>query len=597
MSETQTATYPTTTEVSSSPDGHVDEAVGADASTQPAALTVEAVLWLAVVAFGALLRFGALGRWPLSGNEALVALSAVGKAATVTEPPPTIIGPLAFNMVALGSWLFSATDVAVRLFPALIGILLLVLLWFARRLIGRGPALGAALFIAVSPSLSFFAGRVDDTMISAFCALWLVIAVAYYAQRPSTARAWHIALALGVGLTSGAGVWSVLVAGAVYLLFIWRERHDDEKSAAWDIVLEMRDRLRTDGLRFGIGVLAVVLFASTAVFTNPSGLAQAFSQPARWVALITGQGSGLAVPFSLVLLLYELPILIWAAFGASIWLDDHPHWTRFLLVWAGITLVPATLTNSGWTGGIAHTVLPLTLLAGVGVARTAGALARNVELEYEGLYGGLALLGLAFVWLNLLAYSLGGETLRLWLAAGALVLVGALFVLMAVWVNLATALRTAGAVLFIVLLFVSIRSAWQLNYTNAANPREPLVVAPTDPDVRYMSDFLRPVSENRINTPDLLPIAVQQNLGPAPLWYLRDFRHVSRIAGSSPDQPEAVLLSPADAPPAGWTGQRIRLGERWEWPGLSGQALVRWLLYRNAPNTTPVDAVLYLRVP
>lgn len=598
MSETKTATYPTTTDASTSPDGAVDEAVAVEKSTQPAALTLEGVLWFAVVAVGVLLRVGALGRWPLSGNEARIALSAVGKAATVTEPPPIVIGPLAFNLVALGSWLFGATDVSVRVFPALVGIMLILLPWFARRLIGRGPALGAAMFIAVSPALSFFAGHTDDTIFSAFCALWFVIAVAHYAERPSRMRALHVALALGVGLTSGAGFWSVLVAGGLYLLFLIRERDDSDESAAWDAVLEARERLRVEGMRLGGLVLASVLFVSTAAFTNPSGLAQALSQSARWIGVLVGQGTELAVPFSLVLLLYELPILIWAALGASIWLDDHPHWTRFLLLWAGVTLVPATLTNSGWAGGIAHVALPLTVLAGVGVARTAGELVRNFELEFEGLYGGLALLGVAFVWLNLLAYSLGGETLRLWLAAGGFVLIGALFVLMAVWVNLASALRTAGAVLLVALVFISFRSAWQLNYDNAANPREPLVVAPTDPDVRYMSDFLRPVSENRINQPDLLPVAVQQNLGPVPLWYLRDFRQVSRTAGSSPEQPVAVLLSPSEPPPTGWTGQQIRLGERWDWPGLSGQSLVRWLIYRKASNTTtPIDAILYLRVP
>lgn len=593
MSETTTATQATTTDMPLPSSRSTEE------SAQPAALTVESVLWVTVVAFGALLRFGALGRWPLSGNEALVALSAAGKAATVAEPPPMVLGPLAFNLVSLGSWLFGATDVAVRVFAALAGVLLILLPWFGRRLLGRGPALGAALFIAVSPSLSFFSRHAGDTIFGALCALWLVFAVAQYMQQPSTTRAWHVALAMGIGLTSGAGFWSVLAAGALYLFVLyWQQRDADEPSEAWDVVLEGWQRIRAESARLSGLVIALVLFVSTAAFVNPSGLAQAFAQPARWLALITGAGSDLVVPFSLVLLLYELPILIWAALGASIWLDHHPHWTRFLLVWAGVTLVPATLTNSGWAGGVAYVALPLALLAGVGLARTAGSLARSAQLEYEGLYGGLALLGLAFVWLNLLAYSLGGETLRLWLAAGGIVLVGALFVLMTVWVTLGAALRTAGAVLAIALLFISIRTAWQLNYDNMADAREPLVVVPTDPDVRYMADFLRPVSENRVNHPDLLPIAVQRDLGPVPLWYLRDFTQVSLTAGSSPDQPVAILLKPSEPPPAGWTGQRIRLGERWDWPGLSGQSLVRWLLFRKASNTTmPVDAVLYLKVP
>lgn len=565
---------------------------------QAVGLTVETVLWIGILSLGALMRFGALGRWPLSTHEALVALAAAGEAVPVSVAPPLTIGPLAYNLVALGAWLFGASDVAVRVFPALAGLLLVALPLLARHLIGRGPALGASLFIALSPSLSFSARRVGDTSVSAVCALWMAGALAHYTSHPSSRSRWHVLIAFAVGVTSGAGFWGLIVTGLLYLALLrWQQIRSQGETQTWTTVIGWLRELTPYRPRTLGALLAVILFVSTAAFTHPGGLGQMLAQPARWLALVFGRGEGLVVPFSLTLLLYEAPLLLWAALGATLWYDDHPHLTNVLLLWSGVVLVPATITNSGWAGGVAHAVLPLTILAGVGLARVAGIVARTARHDVEGYYGGLALVALAFIWLNLLSYSFQGTSSRLWLAIGGLILVGALFVLMAVWVHLSAALRTAGAVVAVASLFLLLHTAWQLNYHHGADPREPLVVAPSDPDLRYVARFLRPVSENRAGYPGQLPIAVQTNLGPAPLWYLRAYRDVSRTAGSHPDQPVAVLLEAEEPAPAGWIGQRVRLGRTWTWPGLAGPALTRWLLFREAPGVEPTEAVLYFEVP
>ncbi|MDQ7029853.1 MAG: hypothetical protein Q9O62_08790 [Ardenticatenia bacterium] len=156
------------------------------------------------------------------------------------------------------------------------------------------------------------------------------------------------------------------------------------------------------------------------------------------------------------------------------------------------------------------------------------------------------------------------------------------------------ALRVTGALLLVVSAFWAFRTAWGVGYHRLADPREPIVTQATDPDVRYLPPFLRQVSQNRADHPDRLAIAVQRSLGPVPRWYLRDFTNVQLTEGSHPDLPAVALLAPTDPPPPGRIGQRVRLGRTWQWPGLSGPALVRWLLFRQAPGMTGLESILYV---
>ncbi len=576
-------------------DGHREPEPTTVIGERELALSLEQVLWLAVLGLAALVRLGALGRWPLSAGEAQVALAALGRALPEPVPVPEGMGPLAFNLTALSLWLFGPDDAVVRLPAALAGIALVGLLWAGRSVLGRDVALGAAFFVALSPALAFFSRQASEVSFAALCALWFVLALARYVRRPSRTGAWHVALALALGLTSGPGFWAVLAAGGLYAAYLWRRfvRHGDE---TWEQVLEAWQRAQPDRYRLLAAVLGVVAVVSTAGFTNPSGLMGALALPARWGQAVLGAGAPLVVPFSVTTFLYEWPLLLWATVGAALWSVQRPHLARFLLVWAFATFVPASLTNSGWAGGVAHTVLPLTLLAGAGLAALARSLAREARLEVEGLYTAAGLVVAFFAWLNLVGYSLKGTSVLAWLSFGAVLLLGGILVLVGTLHGLESALRVAGSVLLAASAFWALHTGWQLAYNHASDPREPLVVGATDVDVRYLPRFLRQVSEVRAGHPDKLPIAVQRTLGPVPRWYLRDFLDMRTTEGSHPDQPTVVLLEAAEPAPPGWIGQRVRLGLAWQWPGLTGPSLVRWLIYREAPGLTGVESILYIAV-
>lgn len=587
------------------PNGHEHEPLSPPAplpvaEEAPDGPSVETLLWLALLVAAALLRFGDLGRWPLGEHEARLALAAWQE----SEGFPHIsrgLSPLLLGANDLLFWLFREGDALARALPALLGTLSLGVVALWRPLLGRGGTLGAALLVALSPSLLFFSRQATAEMPSIFFALTLLAGLLRFGRWQRPGDAWLAAISLALGLASGPGFWSLLGAGALWLgwLRVESRRHPEGTAAtAWATLTGHAATLPAS--RLVGGALATLIIAATGFGTNPAGLGAAFDLPAQWLTNLVATPP-MILPFTLAVLFYELPIIILGILGAALWVEREPTWTTFLLLWAAVTIIPATLANSGWPGGVALVALPLALLGGVALARIGRALADAENLHAEMAFLGLALIVGGFLWLNLQTYIYTAETSRLWLAlASGAVLISALTL---AWSMNGTPamLRALGAFAAILLVLTSLRTAWHLSFVRASDAREPLAAAtlPSDPDIRNLPAFLRALSVDRLGQRDALAVAVQRSLGTAPHWYLRNFANLTIVEGSSPDLPEVALLDsmqPAPGPNA--IGQRYALRPQWAWPGLRGQALVRWLITRNIREGLGAqDAILYVTVP
>ena len=105
----------------------------------------------------------------------------------------------------------------------------------------------------------------------------------------------------------------------------------------------------------------------------------------------------------------------------------------------------------------------------------------------------------------------------------------------------------------------------------------------------------RPVAvseENRAGDPHTLPVAVEGSLGPAMDWALREFdkQVVLEVLSGPPDVALTETLGEDDPGPgvagASYQGEVFPFQVSWQPANLSGQALVRWLLY--GAGTDPV---------
>lgn len=554
------------------------------------ALSAEQVAWSVVLLGVALLRMGGLGRWPLFASEAAVALDVVGPFA---HRPPAFApdtSPLLLNLVGASMWLFGTGEAAVRSVAALAGMALLLLLWHMRAVLGRSAALGAALLVMASPSLVFFARQADDTVLAYTVSLWVVLALWRLWREPSRRTLDHVALAVGVALTAGAGVWVVPVAGLLWWAWVRPQ-----------VPQAVRDVLAAHWVRASGVALGTALLLSTAFFTNLDGVGVLLVQPARFVRLWLGlDGLGLVVPYMVAFMLYEWPLVLWGLLGGALLNTERPRLAVFLLAWCGAALVLPALFNSGWTGSLALAALPLALLGGVAVARLLDAVMTfHARREMAALTGGVFILA-AFFWLLLLAYGHGRvHDALLFLLVSMPVLIGALLVVAGALLSWGLAWRATGVLVLVAALFWQWHTAWQLVYADAPDPREPLVQQAPHPDLLYLSEFLPRISLERTLHADRAPLGIQRSLGVLPFWYAREFETVDALTTAPPTAGEwqILLLDEAAPPPPGVLGQRVYLGRVWAWPGLRGRMLVKWVLFREAPGVVSWGGVLYVTTP
>nr|WP_290669015.1 glycosyltransferase family 39 protein [Ardenticatena sp.] len=553
------------------------------------AFSAEQLAWGLVLAGAALLRLGGLGRWPLAASEAAVVLDVVGPFA---HRPPAFApdaAPLLLNLVGASVWLFGTSEAAVRITTALAGMALVVVLWQMRALLGRSAALGGALLVLASPSLAFFSRQADGTMLALVASLWLVLAGWRFWHTPSRRTLDAMAIVAGVASTAGAGVWVLAVAALIWLA--WMRPAVPHAVRA----LVTTHWMRAVGLALGTAVLL-----ATAFFTNLDGLGEMLAQPAQFVRLWLGMDTAaLVVPYMAAFMLYEWPLVLWGMLGSTILMSQRPRLAAFLLAWSGGALLMPAFLNSGWTGSMALAALPLALLGGVAVAYLFDALMSfAARRDVVALTGGLLIL-LAFSWLLLLAYAHGRATMStVILLVGVPVLGGALLVVVGTLLSFGVAWRSAGMLVLLFSLFWQWHTAWQLVYASAPDPREPLVQQAAHPDLLYLADFLPRISLERTLHAERAPLGIQRSLGVLPFWYAREFVQVDALTAPPPSAGkwQIVLLDEVARPPAGMVGQRVYLGRVWAWPGLRGAALVKWLVFREAPGVVSWGGVLYVQV-
>lgn len=91
---------------------------------------------------------------------------------------PMMHGPLLFHMTALNYFLFGVNDFVARIFPAALGVLLVLSPFLFRRWLGRGGALIASLMLLISPAISYYNRYIrHDTpnMLMAVLLLWAIL--------------------------------------------------------------------------------------------------------------------------------------------------------------------------------------------------------------------------------------------------------------------------------------------------------------------------------------------------------------------------------------------------------------------------------------
>ncbi len=139
----------------------------------------EKALYLTILVLALFSRFYGLGDRAISHDESIhTKFSWYLYQGQGFKHSPMMHGPLLFEATALNYFLFGANDYTSRVFPALVGVLLVMSPLLFRKWLGRHGAWVASLMLLISPSISYYSRYIRHDaplMLSAVLLLWTIL--------------------------------------------------------------------------------------------------------------------------------------------------------------------------------------------------------------------------------------------------------------------------------------------------------------------------------------------------------------------------------------------------------------------------------------
>lgn len=221
---------------------------------------------------------------------------------------PVYHGPLLYYTTASMFALFGDSDLIARIVPALLGSMMVLLVWPIYRLgyLGRRGALIAALFLAISPDMVYFSRFLRNDIFIAFFTLLLLVGLLYYLEYGQRRYVLVAALAAGLGCCSKENMPIILLIFGVFLTAAVVLKWVHLKKGWWvDFILGTAVMLAVGSLFYSsFGAHPEVLWTG------------AFQAIEHWTAMSSQQRLGGPPYFYILLLmLYEVPILLLALVG------------------------------------------------------------------------------------------------------------------------------------------------------------------------------------------------------------------------------------------------------------------------------------------
>lgn len=224
---------------------------------------------------------------------------------------PMYHGPVLYYITAGMFRIFGDSDLVGRLVPALLGVLIVVLVYFVYRLgyLDQRQSLLAGLLIMLSPNMVYFSRFLRHDIFMLFFTFLLIVAVLYYVERKQLRFAALAGLAAGLALSCKEEMPLILIILGAYFVYVVARR---------TVTLPPKKQLLRDlavAVLLCAGVMAVLYsFFGLQIETLWTGPVEAIE---HWLAMHNQQRLG-GPPYFYVLLfgLYEVPIVIMA--GASV---------------------------------------------------------------------------------------------------------------------------------------------------------------------------------------------------------------------------------------------------------------------------------------
>jgi len=266
-------------------------------------------LFFCILILAAVLRFAFLDLKLFHHDEAIHAWFSYKLLTTgAYEYDPSFHGPLLYYVTAGMFALLGDSDLVGRIVPALLGTLIVALVYPLHRLgyLDRRQTLIAAFFLAISPNMVYFSRFLRNDIFILFLTFVLLLALILYLERGQARYAVLAAVAAALGLSCKENMPIVLgIFGAYIVYLLWAQK----------VRLPLRWKRH---LALGVLIAAAIVVVFYSSFGVHPDRVLTFIPDAigHWWEMHEQQRLGGPFYFYiLLLLLYELPILLLAIAG------------------------------------------------------------------------------------------------------------------------------------------------------------------------------------------------------------------------------------------------------------------------------------------
>jgi hypothetical protein len=549
--------------------------------------SVQCLYWLAfLLALG--LRLFQLGAASLTDLEASWSLQAL----SLARGQPVVLGaqPAYILLTTLLFSVFKETNFLARLFPAMVGSLIIWLPFYFQRWMGEGnwmrrAGVLMAFGLAIDPGLVSLSRQVGSPMPALVFSL-LLLASLYHRRMVWAGLFAGMALLSGPAFLQGALI--LLVSWGLYRLLPHQssslQTEEGEQAAPTEAL--SAGSIRAAALSFSL----TILFAGTLFFQVPQGLgALADTISAFLKTWLTPSGIQVFfLPGSL--LVYQPLVLIFAVYAIVVaWrskADDITIRQRMfgLGLWALVGILLPLLYNGRQVGDIAWALIPLWALAAMSISR-ALLEAQDSTTRLVALCLSLLLVVLAVVgWFNLLSIGRYQANAGIYWA----IIIGA-FMLGLIAVLLASAGWSASAaklgVIWSLCLLMGLHlfsSTWGMVIVRQNNAQELWAPPPTTSKTDLLLSTLQDLSSWNTGLREQLEMVVLDD-SPALRWALRGFPNArfQSTLSSTESPPVVITLKGSDEPQL---AERYR-GQDFIWRLYTGNQtnIINWLAFRQVP--------------
>ena len=215
-------------------------------------INLEVILFAVILVAALFTRFYILGDRVMSHDESLHTKFSYDLYKTgMFQHTPLMHGPILFHMTALSYYLFGDNDFASRIYPALLGVILVLSPWLFRRWLGRWGTIIASTMLLISPIVLYYNRYIRHDTPSVLTALLMLWAIMMYLNGPINQRRrahwlYIISAAMLWNLGSKETAFIYVFIFGVFLFLYW-------------LVRVLQDRFRVPGKTVFYGMMMSIL--------------------------------------------------------------------------------------------------------------------------------------------------------------------------------------------------------------------------------------------------------------------------------------------------------------------------------------------------